>query len=293
MTADALPGRGSGNHAIEFQSDRASVVACCSSVYGNPLAELIIGQSLHPGGLASTRQLLTASGLKPGDRLLDAGCGLGASSRLAAGEFGLQVDGVDASPEVIARAEAREPEGRVRWRRADLLSLPFESGAFDGILAECVLSTLPRPAALAELRRVLRPGGRLVLSDVEVGEDPLPALADHRILGAALCVTDAWRDGEFGRMLDAAGFKVERRWDRTESILTLIDRAEARVGFAVIAARDMGLDLAALAVGTRPEGPTAPEPIGPAQARRLAAQVRDAVRRGDLRYFAAVARSAG
>jgi cyclopropane fatty-acyl-phospholipid synthase-like methyltransferase len=90
------------------------VLACCSTLYANPLAEMLVGDSLHPGGPASTRELLRAGGLAPSDRLLDAGCGLGASSRLAAEEFCLAVDGVDGSAEVIALAGERAPHPRVR-----------------------------------------------------------------------------------------------------------------------------------------------------------------------------------
>jgi hypothetical protein len=134
----------------------------------------------------------------------------------------------------------------------------------------------------------MRPGGGLLLSDVEVGDDPIPVLADHRILGAALCVSDAWRTGELEPRLAAVGFAIERRWDRTESILTLVDRIEVRIGLATIAARDMGLDLAVLASSGWSDASDALQPGG---ARRLAEEVRDAVRRGDLRYFSVVARA--
>lgn len=263
------------------------VAACCSAVYGNPLAELLVGESLHPGGLDSTRELLVASRLQPGARLLDAGCGLGASARVAADDFGLQVEAVDASREVIGRARARGPGGRVRWLVADLLDLPHADASFDGILAECVLSTLPREQALAELRRVLRPGGRLVLSDVEVHGPPIPALAEHGILGAALCVTDAWREGELDERLGAAGFIVEQRRDRTASILALVDRVEARMTMAAVAARDMGLDLATL-VGAAGASGSLPSVAG---IRAVADDVRAAVARGELRYVAAVGRT--
>ncbi len=284
MTVPDSPGRLARGRAVS----PTAVAACCSTVYGDPLAQLIVGESLHPGGLESTRHLLVAAKLPPGTRLLDAGCGLGASSRLAATEFGLHVDGVDASGEAIARAAARERPMRVRWLQADLLDLPYADATFDGVLAECVLSAMDRERALAELRRVMRPHGQLIMSDVEVGDDPIPALNDHRILGAALCVTDAWRSSELESRLDAAGLTIERRWDRTDSILTFIGRVEARIGLATIAARDMGLDLAVLAgVG----GPNDSAAIGPEVAHLLAEQVRDAVRRGDLRYFAIVARA--
>ena len=159
---------------------------------------------------------------------------------------------------------------------------------FDGILAECVLSTMPRERALAELRRVVRPSGWLLLSDVEVGDGPIPALTDHRLLGAALCVSDAWRTGELERRLQAAAFSLERRWDRTEAILALVDRVEARVGMAAVAARDMGIDLSILA-GT--DAGDLSDALRPGGLGRLADEVRAAVRRGDLRYFTAVARA--
>lgn len=263
-----------------------AVLACCSGLYANPLAELLIGDSLHPGGLASTRRLLQASGLVPGARVLDAGCGLGASSRLAAAEFGLAVDAVDGSAEAIALAEARSVAGRIRWHYAELSRLPFEAHTFDAVLAECVLSTTERTGVLRELARVVMPGGVLAMSDVEVDAVAMPALVGHRLLGAALCVTDAWRPGELEMSLPEAGFRLERRWDLTASILALVDRTEARVGLAQIAARDMGLDLATLAGGA---GVTSGLALDAAQAHELAEDIRVAVRRGQLRYFGSIA----
>jgi len=260
----------------------AAVLACCSGLYTNPLAELLIGDSLHPGGLASTRRLLQSSGLRPGARMLDAGCGLGASARLAADEFGLTVDAVDGSADAIALAEARSVPGRIRWRLAELSRLPFEARFFDAVLAECVLSTTERAGVLRELARVIAPGGVLVMSDVEVDADAVPALAGHRLLGAALCVTDAWRPGELESSLPEAGFRIERRWDLTPSILALVDRAEARISLAAIAARDMGLDLAVLAGSAAATDGTG---LDAARAHAVAEDVRAAVRRGQLRYF--------
>ena len=266
----------------------SAVVACCSTLYGSPLAQLLVGESFHPGGLESTRQLLAAAGLLAGARLLDAGCGLGASARVAAAEFGLEVDAVDASAGVVSRAAASDAGG-VRWATADLLALPFDDATFDAVLAECVLSTLPRGAGLAELRRVTRRGGRLVVSDVEADGAAVDALAGHPVLGAALCLTDAWRDGELEERLGAAGFVLEHRWDRSASIIDLVDRVEARVRLAVAVAKGSSPDLAGLAAaaGLGDIGAGGVDGV-----RRLADQVRDAVRGGGLRYFAAVARAA-
>lgn len=260
--------------------EAGAVLACCSTLYANPLAEMLVGDSLHPGGLASTRELLRASGFAPNDRLLDAGCGLGASSRLAAEEFCLAVDGVDGSAEVIALAGTRPSHRRVRWTHAELAALPFEDDTFDGVLSECVLSTTDRSVVLSELARVTRPSGVLLLSDVEVRPSAVPELAEDRLLGAALCVTDAWQPGELEARLPAAGFGIRRHRDLSASILSLVDRAEARVGLAMLAARDMGLDPAQLF------GPamTLSPGLDGARVRELAEGVRAAVRRGDLRY---------
>ena len=221
------------------------MVACCSTVYGSPLAELLVGDSFHPGGLESTRDLLRSARIGPGTRLLDVGCGLGASAQVAATEFGLRVDGVDASGTVIERAMARAGDARIRWSTANLPDLPFRDDTFDAVLAECVLSTVDRPAALTEVARVLRPGGVLLLSDVVAAGLPIPAF-DHQVIGAALCLTDAWHPGEIEALLPDAGFRIIEHWDRSASILTLIKRVEARLAVVRLAARALGLDLTSL-----------------------------------------------
>lgn len=267
--------------------DPAEVVACCSSLYGHPLAELVMGESFHPGGLAGTRDLLRASGLTPGQRILDAGCGLGASARLAADEFGLIVDAVDISADVVGRASARGATTRIRWRTADLLDLPFETATYDAVLAECVLSTTDRGAVISELKRVLRPGGWMLISDVQAHGADVPVLVAHPILGAALCVTDAWGEDELAMRLAEAGLELGRTWDRSDAILDLIDRAEARAGLAAIAVRDLGISLTSLGGST---GFPALLRLTGGDARRMADEVRDAVRSGELGYFAALIR---
>lgn len=273
---------------LESAPAPGGVLACCSGLYANPLTELLIGESLHPGGLASTRRLLGASGLGPGARILDAGCGLGATARLATDEFGLSVDAVDASADTIRRAAARTVAGRIRWHLADLALLPFDGSFFDGVVAECVLSTTERPDVLRELARVIVPGGVLAMSDIEAATDAVPALGGHRLLGAALCVTDAWRPGELEASLSDAGFRLERRWDLTASILELVDRAESRVDLARVAARDMGLDLAMLAAAAGAAG-ASELALDPERAREVADDVRAAVRQGRLRHFGSIA----
>lgn len=262
-----------------------AIVACCSALYGNPIAELLAGDSFHPGGLDSTRQLLRASGLRPGAMLLDIGCGLGASARVAASEFGLRVEAVDPSAAVVDRARARGAQARVRWSMAGLPALGFEDASFDGVLSECVLSTVDRPVALTDIARLVRSGGMLLISDVEAIGAVIPALG-HRIVGAALCIDDAWIPGEMDRLLPTAGFRIIERWDRSRAIADLADRIEARLGLARIAARDLGLDLAGLlGPSSGDDGP----PLTLEAAHEALEAVRTAVQDGTLRYTAVVA----
>lgn len=104
-----------------------------------------------------------------GQRWLDAGCGTGTLSRLLAAR-GCEVTGVDASSEMIAAARGRPADGtaaeRLTFRQIPTIaSLPFADRSFDGVLCASVLEYVPDVAqCLAQFRRVLRPGGLLLVS---------------------------------------------------------------------------------------------------------------------------------
>lgn len=116
---------------------------------------------LHPGGKALTEWLLGQGG---SGRLLDLGCGPGVSARLA-WEQGYEVYGVDQEEEFLRMAQEHCPEGN--YVQADFKKLPFADVFFDAVLCECVLSLAPAPdEVLREIRRVLRPGGVLLWSDL-------------------------------------------------------------------------------------------------------------------------------
>jgi len=93
----------------------------------------------------------------PGRRLLDLGCGTG-NYTLAFREAGFEVEGLDLSAEMLAKARDKAPD--LRWHHGDARALPFESERFDAV--SCVLATHhidPLAQALREIARVLRPGG--------------------------------------------------------------------------------------------------------------------------------------
>jgi demethylmenaquinone methyltransferase/2-methoxy-6-polyprenyl-1,4-benzoquinol methylase len=121
------------------------------------------------------RAAARATGLRPGELAVDVACGTGAlTSELARLAPGAAVVGVDFSGEMLRRA-ARAPDGRaLGWVGGDALRLPLRDGAAAVATIAFGLRNLPEPAAgLAELRRVLRPGGRLVVCEFSRPVAPL------------------------------------------------------------------------------------------------------------------------
>jgi demethylmenaquinone methyltransferase/2-methoxy-6-polyprenyl-1,4-benzoquinol methylase len=117
------------------------------------------------------RRLTVRSVVAPGDRVLDACCGTG-DLAVAARQAGATVTGLDFSEPMLERARKKDPS--VEWVQGDLLQLPFEDGAFDAATVGFgVRNVDDLEAALGELRRVLRPGGRLGILEITRPRGPL------------------------------------------------------------------------------------------------------------------------
>ncbi|BCS88049.1 DVU_1556 family methyltransferase [Pseudodesulfovibrio sediminis] len=131
-------------------------------LWEQPVLQQAAGDTLRPGGFDITDRGAELAGILPGWRVLDIGCGLGATVARLRSRYGANAYGIDASSEQLQRAEDNTYLFEMRGD-----SLPFSADSFNAIFAECVLSLMPhKDTALEHWYRVLNPGGFLILSDI-------------------------------------------------------------------------------------------------------------------------------
>lgn len=176
-----------------------------------------------------TNELAEAAGLRAGERVLDLACGVGSTASHLSRRYRARVTGLDSDPEFLTEARERDPE--VAWVLGDAEAIPCPDGSFDVVFAECFLSTFADPGpALNEVRRVLRPGGRLALSDVYLRELGATALGER--VPAATCLSWArGREAGLAAVKDA-GFEPLEWRDRSEALKVLMAKLIMEYGSA-------------------------------------------------------------
>lgn len=193
--------------------------------------------------------------LRPGWRVLDAGCGPGTITLgLARAVSPGQVTGIDLEDSQFLNVRDRaEREGlNVEFRKASVYELPFEDGSFDAVFSHALLGHLSAPdAALLELRRVLKPGGLIGLRAADLGGLLIDAASDRPAQALAAYVANQKSGSKdpnvgrkIGRLLGQAGFTVQSMTASyeviTETLLTIGPSLAQR--FAVPGDCDLGDD---------------------------------------------------
>lgn len=253
-------------------AEATTVKTCCAAVYESDWAKLLLGDSFHPGGLALTERLGALLKLGPTSRVLDVAAGKGSSAIFLAQRFGCQVIGVDYSAKTVAEAiSAAEKAGmadRVQFKQGDAERLAFGDGEFDAVICECAFCTFPdKRAAAVEFARVLRPGGRLGLSDL-TRTGPLPQELET-LLAWIACIADAQPTAQYVAYLEGAGFAQVRMEPHDVALGEMVSGIRAKLLGTELLVKLKQLDVP----GTNFE-----------QAKALARSAAETVRAGKLGY---------
>jgi len=178
----------------------------------------------NPGAIAS---------LKPGEVVVDLGAGGGFDCFLAAQEVGEhgRVIGIDMTPDMLSKARQNAARGQytnVEFRLGEIEYLPLADASADVILSNCVINLSPdKPQVFREAFRVLKPGGRLAISDVVATVELPEAMRQDEQLIAG-CMGNASLIEELEQMITAAGFSGVRIAPKDESRAFIRDWAPGR-----------------------------------------------------------------
>lgn len=219
-----------------------------------------------------TRRLGELLNLHPGLRVLDAASGKGDSAIFLARRFQCEVVGVDFGSENVkmasARAEATGTAHLVSFVEGDAERLDFADASFDVVICECAFCTFPdKERAAAEFARVLRPGGRVGLSDL-TRTGALPNELEG-LLAWVACIADARPVEEYARFLSAAGISGIHIEAHDAALIEMVRDIKSRL---------LGIELVAKL------GKLNVESVDLEQARSLARAALDAIRTKRLGY---------
>jgi SAM-dependent methyltransferase len=165
-------------------------------------------------GLSCGNPTASAS-LKPGETVVDLGCGGGLDVFLAAAKVGPtgKAIGIDMTPEMIERARRNAAQGadgkpitNVEFHLATIDRLPLPDASVDCVISNCVINLAPdKPAVFREIARVLKPRGRLAVSDIAL-KKPLPAEIESDLMAYIGCIAGAILIDQYRSQLVEAGF---------------------------------------------------------------------------------------
>jgi arsenite methyltransferase len=261
-----------------YVAESAELKACCARLYSSDIVRLLLGDSFHPGGTATTSRLAKLLGLDSSCTVLDVACGRGASAIHLARTTGCRVVGIDLSDgNVEAASEAAQRAGVAdlcAFTTGDAESLPETDASFDALICECALCTFPdKHSAAREFARILHPGGVVGIADVTRMGGGQPDL--NSLLAWVGCIADAQSIDEYAALLAGAGLRVEHVEAHDEALLGLVERVRARLVVGRVLSGVHG-------------GPSAGWDVDRAQ--ELASAAVDAIRAGTLGYAIITAR---
>jgi len=189
-----------------------------------------MGHTKHVGGLKGTQAMLDLCRMGPDKYLLNVGCGAASTNIYIAKTYGVKSVGVDIKPNMVEsarkRVERHGVEELVKLRTASAMDLPFLDNTFDIVISESVNVFIPdRAKAVAEYKRVTKPGGYVGINEAVLTKEPDPKVADilDDIIGYELLPQEYWID-----LLNDAGLTEVTS---TSSGISTREEASAQMGF--------------------------------------------------------------
>jgi len=253
-------------------SDAHQLKSCCAAVYQSDFARLLLGDSFHPGATRLTERLGTLLEFRPGCRVLDVASGKGESAIFLARHFGCDIVGIDFGAENVAEGTRRAAEADVAhlvsFRSGDAEQIGFPDASFDAVICECAFCTFPdKSKAAAEFARILKPAGRVGLSDL-TRSGPLPTELQG-LLAWIACIADARPGDEYISYLMAAGLGNAEIEKHDEVLAEMVRAVQGKLLATELMVKLKQLDLPGVDLG---------------QAKLLARSAAEAVRAGLLGY---------
>lgn len=210
---------------------------CCGTVRPEELARRIGYEQAELAGLPEGANLGLSCGypvgvaeLKEGEVVLDLGCGAGFDCFIAGRKVGAEgrVIGVDMTPQMIQRARRNLEEYRrktgldnVEFRLGEIEHLPVADASVDVVISNCVINlSADKPQVWREVARVLKPGGRVAVSDIALLK-PLPEEVRGMVEALVGCVAGAVLKTDYQRMVEAAGLVEVRIQEEPEYVAAL------------------------------------------------------------------------
>src|SRR6516225_7562814 len=203
-----------GAVATSGLSTEHSGVRAVAEAFGYSPEELASIPAQANMGLSCGNPTATAN-LRPGEVVVDLGCGGGLDVFLAAAKVGPsgRAIGIDMTPEMLALARQNAAKGNngqgfpnVEFHQATIDRLPLPDASVDCVISNCVINLAPdKPAVFREIARVLKPGGRLAISDIAL-KKPLPAEIGQDLMAYVGCIAGAVPIETYRNQLREAGF---------------------------------------------------------------------------------------
>lgn len=226
-----------GAVATSGLSSAHSGVRAVAEAFGYSPEELASIPSGANMGLSCGNPTATAN-LRPGEVVVDLGCGGGLDVFLAAARVGPsgKAIGIDMTSEMLQLARQNAAKGRngepitnVEFHQATIDKLPLPDASVDCVISNCVINLAPdKPAVFREVARVLRPGGRLAVSDIAL-KKPLPDEIGQDLMAYVGCIAGAIMIEDYRRQLHEAGFAAVQVVD-TGSDLNAYAKVENQSG---------------------------------------------------------------